>query len=36
MPVRGYLGFPPVALEAYAMYHCLRGLLGRLPADRVL
>jgi hypothetical protein len=26
MPVLGYLGFPPFALECYAMYHCLRGL----------
>ena len=32
MPVLGYLGFPPFALECYAMYHWLRGLLGRLPA----
>ena len=30
MPVLGYLGFPPFALECYAMYHWLRGLL--LPA----
>lgn len=28
MPVLGYLGFPPFALECYAMYHALRGLLG--------
>jgi hypothetical protein len=28
MPVLGYLGFPPFALECYAMYHWLRG---RLP-----
>ena len=27
MPVVGYLGFPPFALECYAMYHWLRGLL---------
>jgi hypothetical protein len=26
MPVLGYLGFPPFALECYAMYHWLRGL----------
>ncbi len=25
MPVLGYLGFPPFALECYAMYHWLRG-----------
>jgi hypothetical protein len=36
MPVLGYLGFPPFALEAYAMYHWLRGLLGRRPPDPVL
>jgi hypothetical protein len=28
MPVLGYLGFPPFALECYAMYHWLRGALG--------
>jgi hypothetical protein len=28
MPVHGYLGFPPFALECFAMYHWLRGLLG--------
>jgi hypothetical protein len=28
MPVVGYLGFPPFALECYAMYHWLRGWLG--------
>jgi hypothetical protein len=27
MPVLGYLGFPPFALECYAMYHWLRGRL---------
>jgi hypothetical protein len=27
MPVLGYLGFPPFALECYAMYHWLRGVL---------
>ena len=26
-PVLGYLGFPPFALECYAMYHALRGML---------
>ena len=35
MPVLGYLGFPPFALECYAMYHWLRGALGRLPAPLV-
>lgn len=29
MPVLGYLGFPPFALECHAMYHWLRGVLGR-------
>jgi hypothetical protein len=29
MPVLGYLGFPPFALECYAMYHWLRGRLGQ-------
>jgi len=28
MPLPGYLGFPPFALECYAMYHWLRGRLG--------
>jgi hypothetical protein len=28
MPVLGYLGFPPFALECYAMYHWLAGALG--------
>ena len=36
MPVLGYLGFPPFALEAYAMYHWLRGLLDRRPPNPVL
>jgi len=27
MPVLGYLGFPPFALECYAMYHAVRGTL---------
>ncbi len=31
MPVAGYLGFPPFALEAFAMYHFVRPL-ARLPA----
>jgi hypothetical protein len=28
MPVLGYLGFPPFALECFAMYHFIRGALG--------
>lgn len=28
MPLLGYLGFPPFALEAFAMYHFLHSLLG--------
>jgi hypothetical protein len=36
MPVLGYLGFPPFALECYAMYHWLRGQLGRSPAAPVI
>jgi hypothetical protein len=36
MPVLGYLGFPPFALECYAMYHWLRGRLGQAPATPVL
>jgi hypothetical protein len=32
MPVAGYLGFPPFALEAFAMYHFVRSLGG--PATR--
>ena len=31
MPVLGYLGFPPFALECFAMYHWLRGRLGAVP-----
>src|SRR2546428_1769169 len=31
MPVFGYLGFPPVALECFAMYHWLRGVLRAGP-----
>ncbi len=27
MPILGYLGFPPFALECYAMYHAVRGVL---------
>ena len=36
MPVLGYLGFPPFALECYAMYHWLRGRLGRDAGAPVL
>jgi hypothetical protein len=36
MPVLGYLGFLPFALEVYAMYHWLRGLLDGRPMDPVL
>ena len=36
MPVLGYLGFPPFALEAFAMYHWLRGLLDRRAPAPVL
>jgi hypothetical protein len=31
MPVLGYLGFPPFALECHALYHWLRGRLGAAP-----
>ena len=36
MPVLGYLGFPPFALECYAMFHWLRGRLGPSPAAPVI
>ena len=36
MPVLGYLGFPPFALECYAMYHWLRGWLGQSPTTPVI
>jgi hypothetical protein len=36
MPVLGYLGFPPFALECFAMYSWLRGLLGEGPRTPVL
>jgi hypothetical protein len=36
MPVLGYLGFPPFALECYAMYHWLRGRLGEAPPSAML
>jgi hypothetical protein len=32
MPVLGYLGFPPFALECFAMYHWVRGVLGAAPS----
>jgi hypothetical protein len=28
MPLAGYLGFPPFALEVFAMYHFVRPALG--------
>lgn len=33
MPVLGYLGFPPFALEAFTMYNFLRSLAARQPAE---
>lgn len=36
MPVHGYLGFPPFALECFALYQWLRGLLGDGPRTPVL
>jgi hypothetical protein len=36
MPVLGYLGFPPFALECYAMYHWVRGQLGVDRDDPVI
>jgi hypothetical protein len=36
MPVLGYLGFPPFALECYAMYHWLRGWLGEEGRGRAM
>ncbi len=36
MPVLGYLGFPPFALESFALYHWLRGLLGERTRTPVL
>jgi hypothetical protein len=36
MPALGYLGFPPFALECYAMYHWLRGALGDGGPDRAV
>ena len=36
MPVLGYLGFPPFALECYALYHWLRGRLGQVPTPPVI
>jgi hypothetical protein len=36
MPVLGYLGFPPFALECYAMWHFLRGRLGAAPPSPLI
>jgi len=36
MPLPGYLGFPPFALECYAMYHWLRGAPGDGGPDRTV
>jgi hypothetical protein len=36
MPVLGYLGFPPFALECYAMYHWQRGWLGEEGRGRAV
>jgi hypothetical protein len=36
MPVLGYLGFPAFALEAYAMYRWLHGVLDRRASSPVL
>ena len=30
MPLAGYLGFPPFALEIFAMYHLVRPLAGSI------
>jgi hypothetical protein len=36
MPVVGYLGFPPFALECYAMWQWLRGRLAPSPASPLI
>ncbi len=36
MPVLGYLGFPPFALECWILYHLLVGLLRKLGSAAVL
>lgn len=36
MPLLGYLGFPPFALECYAIFHRVRGLLGSSRATPVI
>jgi hypothetical protein len=36
MPVLGYLGFPPFALECYAMYHWVCGWLGAESRGRAV
>ena len=33
MPVLGYLGFPPFAIECWAMYIFFRSLLTRSPPE---
>ena len=35
MPVLGYIGFPPFALECFAMYVFVRGLLWRRPGRQI-
>jgi len=36
MPLAGYLGFPPFALEAFAMYHFVRPLGGSATKGRLI
>jgi hypothetical protein len=36
MPVLGYLGFPPFALECYAMWHWVRAWLGPPPPSPLI
>jgi hypothetical protein len=36
MPLLGYLGFPPFALESFAMYNFLRSLVGTSPHPNAL
>jgi hypothetical protein len=36
MPVLGYLGFPPFALECYAIYHAIRAVIAPPSAQRPL
>jgi hypothetical protein len=35
MPLPGYTGYLPFALELYALYHCLRGLFGDKRTDYI-